>query len=34
VPWSYLGWAALYSALYSAVALLVALVLFQDRDLA
>ncbi len=34
VPWIYLGWAALYAALYSAVALLVALVLFQDRDLA
>jgi ABC-type transport system involved in multi-copper enzyme maturation permease subunit len=34
VPWSYLGWAALYAALYSAVALLVALVLFEDRDLA
>jgi hypothetical protein len=34
VPWGYLGWAALYAALYSAVALLVALVLFQDRDLA
>ncbi len=34
VPWSYLGWAALYAALYSAAALLVALVLFQDRDLA
>ncbi|NCY02906.1 MAG: ABC transporter permease [Planctomycetia bacterium] len=34
VPWSYLGWAALYAALYSCVALLVALVLFQDRDLA
>jgi len=34
VPWSYLGWAALYAGLYSAVALLVALVLFQDRDLA
>jgi len=34
VPWSYLGWAALYAVLYSAVALLVALVLFQDRDLA
>ena len=26
VPWSYLAWAALYSALYSTVALLVALV--------
>jgi len=34
VPWVYLGWAALYAALYSAVALLVALVLFQNRDLA
>ena len=34
VPWDYLGWAAIYAALYSAVALLVALVLFQDRDLA
>jgi len=34
VPWSYLGWAALYAGLYSTIALLVALVLFQDRDLA
>ena len=34
VPWSYLAWAALYAGLYSAVALLVALVLFQNRDLA
>jgi len=34
IPWSYLGWAAVYAALYSAVAILVALVLFQDRDLA
>ncbi len=34
VPWSYLGWAAAYAALYATVALLVALVLFQDRDLA
>jgi hypothetical protein len=34
VPWAYLGWAALYAGLYSAIALLVALVLFQDRDLA
>ncbi len=34
VPWSYLGWAAAYAALYSAVAILVALILFQDRDLA
>jgi hypothetical protein len=34
VPWDYLGWAALYAGLYSAVAILVALVLFQHRDLA
>ncbi|MFM8633930.1 MAG: ABC transporter permease [Planctomycetia bacterium] len=34
VPWGYLGWAALYAGLYATVALLVALVLFQDRDLA
>jgi ABC-type transport system involved in multi-copper enzyme maturation permease subunit len=34
VPWSYLGWAAIYAGLYATVALLVALVLFQDRDLA
>ena len=34
VPWGYLAWAAVYAGLYSAVALLVALVLFQDRDLA
>jgi ABC-type transport system involved in multi-copper enzyme maturation permease subunit len=34
VPWGYLGWAAVYAGLYSAIALLVALVLFQDRDLA
>ena len=34
VPWDYLGWAALYAGLYAAVAILVALVLFQHRDLA
>ncbi len=34
VPWSYLAWAAAYAALYATVAILVALVLFQDRDLA
>ena len=34
VPWTYLGWAALYAGLYATVALLVALILFQDRDLA
>ena len=30
----YLGWAALYCVLYSAVAMFVALILFEDRDLA
>jgi len=34
VPWVYLAWAAGYSALYSLVAMLVALLLFEDRDLA
>jgi ABC-type transport system involved in multi-copper enzyme maturation permease subunit len=34
IPWDYLGWAALYAGLYSAVAILLALVLFQHRDLA
>ena len=34
VPLGYLGWAALYCAVYSAVAMLVALLLFEDRDLA
>ena len=34
VPMMYLGWAVIYCALYSAIALLVALVLFEDRDLA
>jgi hypothetical protein len=34
VPWGYLGWAAVYAGLYATVALLVAFVLFQDRDLA
>jgi len=34
VPVSYLGWAAAYCVLYSAVAMLFALVLFEDRDLA
>jgi ABC-type transport system involved in multi-copper enzyme maturation permease subunit len=34
VPWGYLAWAACYAGLYVAVALLVAYVLFQDRDLA
>ena len=34
VPWDYLGMAALYCALYSTVAMLLALALFEDRDLA
>jgi len=34
VPWSYVGWAGLYCLLYSAVAMLLALLLFEDRDLA
>ena len=34
VPWGYLAWAAVYAGLYSAIALLIALVLFQNRDLA
>lgn len=34
VPLTYLAWAGLYCVLYSTVALLVALILFEDRDLA
>jgi ABC-type transport system involved in multi-copper enzyme maturation permease subunit len=34
VPLEYLGWAALYCVLYSTFALLFALLLFEDRDLA
>lgn len=34
VPPDYLAWAALYCFLYSAVAMLLALILFEDRDLA
>jgi ABC-type transport system involved in multi-copper enzyme maturation permease subunit len=34
VPPDYLAWALLYCALYSAVAMLLALILFEDRDLA
>jgi ABC-type transport system involved in multi-copper enzyme maturation permease subunit len=34
VPIVYLAWTALYCLLYSAVAMLVALLLFEDRDLA
>ena len=34
VPTAYLGWALLYCLIYSVIALLLALVLFEDRDLA
>jgi ABC-type transport system involved in multi-copper enzyme maturation permease subunit len=34
VPVQYLAWAGLYCFIYSAVAMLVALLLFEDRDLA
>ncbi|MEQ8846409.1 ABC transporter permease [Botrimarina sp.] len=34
VPLTYLAWATLYSLLYIAIAMLVALILFEDRDLA
>ena len=34
VPPAYLGWALLYCILYCAIAMLLALILFEDRDLA
>ena len=34
VPWEYSPWSGLYCVLYSTVAMLVALLLFEDRDLA
>ncbi|ADB17868.1 hypothetical protein Psta_3204 [Pirellula staleyi DSM 6068] len=34
VPLDYLGWALLYGMIYSTVAMLLALTLFEDRDLA
>lgn len=34
VPLSYLAWAVIYTGLYGAMAMLLALVLFEDRDLA
>ncbi|MBN2475650.1 MAG: ABC transporter permease [Pirellulales bacterium] len=33
VPWSYVGFAAIYCVLYSSVAMLVALLAFENRDL-
>jgi hypothetical protein len=34
IPPEYLGWATVYCILYSAIAMLLALLLFEDRDLA
>jgi len=34
VPLDYLAWAQLYCVLYSTVAMLLGLILFEDRDLA
>ena len=34
VPLEYLGWSIIYTAIYGTVAMLLALVLFEDRDLA
>jgi len=34
VPWAYVGLASIYCVLYSAAAMLLALLLFEDRDLA
>ncbi|MEM9411564.1 MAG: ABC transporter permease, partial [Planctomycetota bacterium] len=34
VPLPYVGWAVIYCALYSGISMLLALVLFEDRDLA
>lgn len=34
VPMDYMGWSIIYTAMYGAIAMLLALVLFEDRDLA
>jgi ABC-type transport system involved in multi-copper enzyme maturation permease subunit len=34
VPYDYLGWSLLYCVLYGTIAMLLALVMFEDRDLA
>jgi ABC-type transport system involved in multi-copper enzyme maturation permease subunit len=34
VPYDYLGWALLYCLIYGVIALMLALILFEDRDLA
>ena len=34
VPSAYLGWAFIYCLIYTVIAVLLALVMFEDRDLA
>jgi len=34
VPMVYIGWSIIYCALYGSITMLLALVLFEDRDLA
>jgi ABC-type transport system involved in multi-copper enzyme maturation permease subunit len=34
VPWGYVGWAFVYASIYSGIAVLAALIMFEDRDLA
>lgn len=34
VPMNYIGWSVMYCTLYGSIAMLIALVLFEDRDLA
>jgi len=34
IPWSYVGWAALYGTIYCLFAMLGAFAAFEDRDLA
>lgn len=34
IPWDYVAWSALYCVLYSGIGILLAFVLFEDRDLA
>jgi hypothetical protein len=34
IPWSYVAWNLLYCILYSGIGILLAFVMFEDRDLA
>jgi len=34
LPWIYVGWAVIYATLYCLAALVVSLLLFEDRDVA